>query len=191
MIKNNGRGRFQTAYFIVLAGTGPETGGTRFRKRGVGRFGARFRPRTRTAYKTGLDPFPKTGSGPFRDPFWKLRLLVFKAVPGIGGKHSRKRPAARFENGTQPVLAAVFKLFERNLLFFIVAVFQFQCDQRKGSAVLSGSPARFNRRFDHVWNHHINSQALVSRTLGLYIKGTQQAQILGIILEKYHELSHY
>jgi hypothetical protein len=57
--KNNGTDRFQTAHFIVLAGTGPEIGDHRFGKQAVGRFGGRFSTRTKTADKTGWLPFPK------------------------------------------------------------------------------------------------------------------------------------
>jgi hypothetical protein len=67
--KSNGRGRFQTAYSIVLAGTGPEIGDPRLGKQVVGRFGGRFSPRTRTAEKKGWAPYPRRAEGRFGTGF--------------------------------------------------------------------------------------------------------------------------
>jgi hypothetical protein len=57
---------------------------------------------------------------------------VLKAVLGLYVNDSHKWAATRFENGTQPVLAAIFNLFE-NYQYLISAVFK--CDPRKGRAV--------------------------------------------------------
>jgi hypothetical protein len=72
--KNNGRGRFQTARFIVLAGTGPEIGDPRLGKQAVGPFGGRFSLLTTTTDKTGWIPFLKRAEGRYGTHF---RIFVY------------------------------------------------------------------------------------------------------------------
>jgi hypothetical protein len=94
--KNNGRGRFQTAHFIVLAGTGPEIGDPRLGKQAVGRFGDRFSTRSKTADKTGWVPFPKRVAGRFGTRFsisvYPFSGPFYNYVPNT------------LKNGRQPVL---------------------------------------------------------------------------------------
>jgi hypothetical protein len=77
-------------------------------KIGVRQFCGPFCPLARTAYKTGWVPFSKRAEGRFGTRLGNWGAPVFKAVLVLYVKHSQKRAVTRFENGTQPVLAAIF-----------------------------------------------------------------------------------
>jgi hypothetical protein len=94
----NGRGRFQTTYFVFFAGTGSEIGDPRLWKQVV-HFGGRFSLRTRKADNTGWAPYPRRAEGRFRTRF-RISLPFLRAVLEFCAKHSQKRAATRSFTGT-------------------------------------------------------------------------------------------